>query len=48
VRVLDDPGLSASLDAAGRSRAEGYSWDVVVPRLEQVYAAAVSSDAVPG
>jgi phosphatidylinositol alpha-mannosyltransferase len=36
-RVLSEPKLAASLSAAGRARAETFSWDVVAPRLEAVY-----------
>jgi phosphatidylinositol alpha-mannosyltransferase len=36
-RVLDDPELASRLSAAGRERASAFSWDVVVPRLEEVY-----------
>lgn len=37
-RVLSEPELAASLVAAGRRRARTYSWDVVAPRLEAIYA----------
>lgn len=36
-RVLTDPDLASGLGAAGRRRAEGFSWDVVAPQLEAVY-----------
>jgi phosphatidyl-myo-inositol alpha-mannosyltransferase len=36
-RILDDPALADRLVAAGRARAEGYSWDVLGARLEDVY-----------
>lgn len=36
-RVLTDPDLASSLAAGGRRRAEGFSWDVVAPRIEAVY-----------
>lgn len=36
-RVLTDRELAAALGAAGRRRADGFSWDVVVPRLEAIY-----------
>lgn len=37
LRVLSEPELAATLGAAGRSRAETFSWQAVVPRLEAVY-----------
>jgi phosphatidylinositol alpha-mannosyltransferase len=36
-RVLSEPELAAALMAAGRSRAQAFSWQVVAPRLESVY-----------
>jgi len=36
-RVLSEPDLASALASAGRTRAETYSWDAVVPRLEAVY-----------
>jgi len=36
-RVLDDPALAERLAGAGRTRAEGFSWDVVATRLEEAY-----------
>jgi glycosyltransferase involved in cell wall biosynthesis len=36
-RVLSEPGLASTLAAAGRSRAETFSWQAVAPRLEAVY-----------
>jgi phosphatidylinositol alpha-mannosyltransferase len=36
-RVLSEPELAASLKAAGRSRAQAFSWQAVAPRLEAVY-----------
>ena len=36
-RVLSEPELAATLKAAGRSRAEAFSWQVVAPRVEAVY-----------
>jgi phosphatidylinositol alpha-mannosyltransferase len=36
-RVLEEPDLAAALSRAGRERAAGYSWDVVTPRLEEIY-----------
>jgi glycosyltransferase involved in cell wall biosynthesis len=36
-RVLSEPELAATLRAAGRSRAEDFSWRAVAPRLEAVY-----------
>jgi phosphatidylinositol alpha-mannosyltransferase len=35
--VLREPALADRLAAAGRARAMGYSWEVVVPRIEDVY-----------
>jgi phosphatidylinositol alpha-mannosyltransferase len=39
-RVLADPALATALATAGRARAARYAWDVVVPRLEDVYVSA--------
>jgi phosphatidylinositol alpha-mannosyltransferase len=39
-RVLDDPALAASLSSAGRERARAFSWSVVLPRIEELYARA--------
>lgn len=39
-RVLDDPALAGSLSSAGRERARAFSWAVVLPRIEEVYARA--------
>jgi phosphatidylinositol alpha-mannosyltransferase len=36
--VLDDAHLAARLGAAGRVRAERYSWDAVAAAIEAVYA----------
>ena len=36
-RVLSEPDLASRLVSAGRSRAETFSWDAVLPRLEAVY-----------
>lgn len=36
-RVLSEPELAAALKAAGRSRAQAFSWQEVAPRLEAVY-----------
>ena len=36
-RVLSEPELAATLAAAGRTRAETFSWRTVAPRLEAVY-----------
>jgi phosphatidylinositol alpha-mannosyltransferase len=36
-RVLEDPALAERLATAGRARAEQFSWDVVVSRLEAIY-----------
>ncbi|MFM8944462.1 MAG: glycosyltransferase family 4 protein [Actinomycetota bacterium] len=41
-RVLDDPALASRLAGAGRERAEAFSWDAVLPRIEAVYARAVA------
>jgi phosphatidylinositol alpha-mannosyltransferase len=37
-RVLEDDELAKSLGEAGRARARRYSWDVVGPEIEAVYA----------
>jgi phosphatidylinositol alpha-mannosyltransferase len=42
-RVLDDPRLASELARAGRDRARTYSWDVVTPRIEAVYARAAGA-----
>ena len=39
-RVLDDAGLAERLRAAGRTRAERFDWDTVVPEIEVAYAEA--------
>jgi len=36
-RVLTDEGLASRLAAAGRRRAETFSWEAIVPRLEAIY-----------
>jgi glycosyltransferase involved in cell wall biosynthesis len=36
-RVLSEPELAATLRAAGRSRADVFSWGAVAPRLEAIY-----------
>ena len=36
-RVLDDPELSSRLGTAGAERARAFSWDAVLPRIEEVY-----------
>jgi glycosyltransferase involved in cell wall biosynthesis len=36
-RVLSETQLAATLAAAGRARAETFSWQAVAPRLEAVY-----------
>jgi phosphatidyl-myo-inositol alpha-mannosyltransferase len=36
-RVLSEPELAAALKAAGRSRAQAFSWQAIAPRLEAVY-----------
>ena len=36
-RVLSEPELAAALKAAGRSRAQAFSWQAVAPRIEAVY-----------
>jgi phosphatidyl-myo-inositol alpha-mannosyltransferase len=36
-RVLSEPELASALAEEGRARAQGFSWDAVVPRLEAVY-----------
>ena len=42
-RVLTEPDLAAALSAAGRARAETFSWDAVLPRLEAVYGRAMAA-----
>jgi phosphatidylinositol alpha-mannosyltransferase len=44
-RVLTEPAVASSLGSAGRHRARGYSWDVVAPRLESIYAKVASVSA---
>jgi phosphatidylinositol alpha-mannosyltransferase len=41
-RILLDPGLAAQLTAAGRERAQGYSWEAVGDRIVGVYEEALS------
>ena len=36
-RLLSEPELASALAEAGRARAQAFSWDAVVPRLEAVY-----------
>jgi phosphatidylinositol alpha-mannosyltransferase len=36
-RILLEPGLAARLADAGRTRAQEFSWERVVPRIEEVY-----------
>ncbi len=36
-RILTAPELGAALGSAGRRRAEGFSWELVVPRVEAIY-----------
>jgi phosphatidylinositol alpha-mannosyltransferase len=36
-RVLDDAGLAERLAEAGAERADAFSWDVVMPRIEEIY-----------
>ena len=36
-RVLEDPALAERLSAAGRERARTFSWDAVIPRIEEIY-----------
>lgn len=40
--VLADHELAAALSAAGRARAEAFSWETVLPRLEAVYEGAAA------
>ncbi|WP_432978687.1 glycosyltransferase family 4 protein [Dactylosporangium sp. CA-233914] len=42
-RVLDDPRLAAHLREAGLNTAAGYSWDVIMGRLEDAYRTAAAS-----
>jgi phosphatidylinositol alpha-mannosyltransferase len=41
-RVLTEPELAATLREAGYARACRFSWDVVVPRIEEIYVRAAS------
>jgi phosphatidylinositol alpha-mannosyltransferase len=41
--ILSDPQVAARMAAAGRERARGYDWEVVVARLEDLYARAIGS-----
>jgi phosphatidylinositol alpha-mannosyltransferase len=43
-RVLSEPDLARALAEAGRERAEAFSWDAVVPRLEAVYEGAAAGE----
>jgi phosphatidylinositol alpha-mannosyltransferase len=36
-RILSEPDLAAALSTAGRERAQAFSWEVIVPRLEALY-----------
>ncbi len=40
-RVLTDPTLAGRLRQAGRERAEEFSWERIVPRIEAVYEQAI-------
>jgi phosphatidylinositol alpha-mannosyltransferase len=40
-RVLTDPRLATALGRAGQARARRFSWEVVAPRIEEIYARAV-------
>ena len=42
-RVLDDPALAAALVAAGHDRAASFDWEIVVGRLEALYARAAET-----
>jgi len=42
-RVLDDPEFAAALAARGRDRAASFDWDIVVGRLEALYARAAEA-----
>ena len=42
-QVLDDAVLAGRLRAAGRARAEAYSWRAVVPRIEAAYEDALAA-----
>ena len=42
-RVLDDAALAERLRQAGRARANDFSWDVVVTRLERAYGDALAT-----
>lgn len=41
-RILLDPSLASRYSAAGRARSASYSWDRVVPRIEDAYREALS------
>lgn len=41
-RVLDDPNLAGRLRTAGRERAAGFDWTVVVDRIEDLYRRAIA------
>lgn len=47
-RILDEPGLAALLQAAGRARAAQFRWDHAAARLEDVLVRAMSPARVPG
>jgi len=46
-RVLDDPDLAARLAAAGRGRAAGFDWSVVIEQIEACYDEALEIGASP-
>ncbi len=46
-RILVDPKLAARYGQAGRSRAAGFSWNEVVPRIEAAYERALTAKIEP-
>ena len=46
-RVLDDPDLAARLAAAGRARAVGFDWSVVIEQIEACYREALDIGVPP-
>jgi phosphatidylinositol alpha-mannosyltransferase len=47
-RILDDPPFASRLAGSGRDRARGYSWDAVLPRIEDAYARAAEGTSATG
>jgi glycosyltransferase involved in cell wall biosynthesis len=46
-RILDDPALARRLSEAGLTTAAGYSWDVIIGRVEESYRAASAAWSPP-